>query len=382
MTILSDQKRNILSLVQNIFLKEKNELINLNVEEIYKIAKFHSIEYIIYEGLKNYNINIDNDFEKRCMILATKSVNQSLELNEIKNAFSINGIDFMPLKGAVLQKLYPRIEYRNMTDIDILIRKNDVEKAAKVLKELSYKYDSFSGNHYVFTKAPYMHLELHIDLIHKSYDTSTYYNDIWNSVRIQHDDNNINEFVFTDNDFYIYHIIHMAKHFCVGGSGLRTIIDFFIYLKEKKDYLDFEYIDNELEKVGLKKLSDIVKDCIDYIFYHQEKENIDDILTIIDYIFDSGTYGHTKNSSIVGVVKEGNKKKYIFRRLFPTYKEMKARFLVLEKVPILLPIFYVVRIVNSLSRIRVHKNRYVNVNNITEDDINEMKRIREIIGVD
>ena len=135
-------------------------------------------------------------------------LNSRLELNEIKKAFSINGIDFMPLKGAVLQKLYPRIEYRNMTDIDILVRKKDVDKAVKVLKELAYKYDSFSGNHYVFEKAPYMHLELHIDLIHKSYDTSTYYNDIWDSVRI-HNDNNNNEYVFTDNDFYIYHIIHM-----------------------------------------------------------------------------------------------------------------------------------------------------------------------------
>ena len=119
---LSNQKKNIISLIQNVFLGEEPDLIDLNAKKVCDLAKKHSIEYIIYLGLSNYNIPMDEGFVNHAKVVAAKSVNQTLELELIKKVFSSNNINFMPLKGSILQKMYPKIEYRNMADIDILVR--------------------------------------------------------------------------------------------------------------------------------------------------------------------------------------------------------------------------------------------------------------------
>lgn len=47
-------------------------------------------------------------------------------------------------------------------------------------------------------------------------------------------------------------IVHMAKHFQNGGSGIRSIVDIWQFEKKMKDQMDWDYVETELAKVGLK----------------------------------------------------------------------------------------------------------------------------------
>ena len=87
---LSNQKKNIISLIQNVFLGEKPDLIDLNAKKVCDLARKHSIEYIIYLGLSNYNIPMDEGFVNHAKVVAAKSINQTLELELIKKVFSSN----------------------------------------------------------------------------------------------------------------------------------------------------------------------------------------------------------------------------------------------------------------------------------------------------
>ena len=375
--------KNLISLVQNVFLGEKNELINFDINIIYSYAKFHSIEYIIYTGLTNYGLEVDEKFKNTSEVNAYKSITQAFEIDELIKAFSQNSICFMPLKGAVLQKIYPKIEYRNMADIDILLKVDDLKKGGKVLKDIGYAVDTIGGNHDTYTKKPYLHIELHRALIAEDYEKlNDYYKNIWESDRIYHNEDNNYHYFLRDEDFYIFFLSHASKHLSNAGIGFRTIIDCYLYLKEKSSTMNNEYINNELEKIGLLKFGNIMKDSVDYIFYHVVKENINDVVDFLSFIIDSGTYGTNVNSATIGIMETGSGKRYILKRLFPSYDFMKRRNPVLKKVPILLPWFYFTRFLKALFHINIHKKHYERAKNVNEDDILRIKRIKEITGVE
>ena len=77
---------NLIKIVQNVFLGEKNELVDIDVNKICSYAKYHSLEYIVYTGLSNYGIKVDDNFKKASEVNAYKSITQELELNEIIKA--------------------------------------------------------------------------------------------------------------------------------------------------------------------------------------------------------------------------------------------------------------------------------------------------------
>ena len=379
---LDNVKENLIKIVQNVFLDENNSLDDMNLSHIYNLAKYHSIEYIIYSGLKKANISdISNDFKKISEVNAYKSLTQELEIPIIASEFSKNEICFIPLKGSVIQKLYPKVEYRNMADIDILVKEEDLKKAGMALKNIGYLVDTLGGNHDTYTKKPYLHIEVHRAMVAKIYDKARYYDDIWDSSRIYNDVNDKYHYYLNDNDFYIFMIIHAAKHFSHGGTGFRTIIDEYVYLNSK-DNLDFLYIEEELKKNNLDKFEKILRDSVDYIFKHEIKDNIDDVLLFIDYILSSGTYGNTKNSSTIGVIDDGSKKKHIWVRLFPPFKVMKSRNPSLEKAPFLLPWFYFTRLLKGLFHFKRYKKSYDTIKNVSEEDINRINRIKDITGVE
>ena len=380
--MLDTSTNNLIKLVRNVFLGEKEDLDNLDIKKLCNLARFHSIEYIIYTGLCNYGFDIKtSDYARISEINAYKTIGQDVEFDVITKKLSENEICFMPLKGSVIRKMYPKIEYRNMADIDILVKVEDLKKAGDILKKIGYSVDTLGGNHDSYNKEPYMHVEIHRALIGETLNHADYYDDIWRSKRIYQDDNDKYHYYLRDEDFYIFMIFHASKHFSGGGTGFRTVIDEYIYLKNKTQ-LDFDYINQELAKIGLLKFSNILKDSVDYIFYHQEKENINNVLDFLSYIIDSGVYGNSINSAAKGVIDNGTKKKFILRRLFPTYKEMKSRNPILKKAPILLPWFYFTRLLKGVIHIGQHKKSYNQVKNLNEEDVLRAKRVKEITGVE
>ena len=50
-------------------------------------------------------------------------------------------------------------------------------------------------------------------------------------------------------DEYIYNLIHLVEHFQNGGVGIRFVMDVYIY--NRIETIDWEYIEAELAKLGL-----------------------------------------------------------------------------------------------------------------------------------
>lgn len=113
---------------------------DLPVKAIYRMAKLHNLDCIVYDGMKRIAGEADADFmEKwanRNTICAAQGIMQQREAKNLVKELPARGIRVLPLKGSILKEFYPQARYRQMADVDILIDRKNMEKAHTVMKEL------------------------------------------------------------------------------------------------------------------------------------------------------------------------------------------------------------------------------------------------------
>ena len=357
--------------------------INLNIElsdeetEIYlKLAKFHSLEMVLYEAYKINNIKISPEFNKLHQQLLYKHVTQIAELNEISNHLSLNKIYHLPLKGSVLYAYYTDPSLRTMADLDILIQEKDLNKAGEVLKEIGYSVEQIGGNHDVYYKKPFMNIELHRQMISQDYNTSKVFANIWDKIDLSN-----YHCKLTNEDFFIYIILHAGKHFLLGGAGLRFLMDLYFYLLKEKN-LDFAYINQKLEEIGYDTFTKIFIDIETKLFKGNFNFNEDELF-ILDYLIKSGTYGTYEHSAAIGIENEKEKigkgkTKFFFKRVFPSYSTMARMYPKLAKHKILLPYYYIKRIFKVIFKSKTYKEQLRSINNVEEKDLQVVKKIQNI----
>lgn len=373
------------------------------IGRIYYIAKKHNLVSLMEQAMEKMGFESDSDIWKRWLKeknqLIYKSVLMDVEREAIQDFFEENNIWYMLLKGMVIRKYYPAPELREMADNDILFDNKYSKEVYDFMTARGYKSDDYNkGYHDEYLKPPAYNFEMHRQLVSskerpKWYE---YYKDV-KSILIN-DANGKNQFYFSDNDFYVYFIVHTYKHFLNSGMGLRTVLDVYLYLNNLQDKLDFDYIEEQLKKLDAydfeqtfrslafkmfgenakegNAAADELQDSFDAKEQDMLRESFDakkqDKLCgsfdakeqdkwwnsfddkehdMLSYILDAGTYGNLENSVAhkMGYTKGEKKKasdkvKYIFRRLFPSMDTIEEFFPFFYKHKWAIPFLYIYRI--------------------------------------
>ena len=219
-----------------------------------------------------------------------------MELDKILDSFEKNQIKNIVLKGFELKKLYPKSDMRFMSDIDILISKKDAEKVSLIMTELGYKIISYGKEKDdVYFKDPIMNVEIHNALFDVQYKE---YNSLFKTLDKMENiiPKTKYQYNFSDEDFFLFLFVHTVKHYLSYGIGIRVVMDIYIYLKAKEKTLNWEYINDSLNKLKLYDFFEVFNHFIK-VWFEDEKENEIDI-EIGKYIFRSGTYGNEKNNRL------------------------------------------------------------------------------------
>lgn len=362
-----------------------------NIGRFYYIAKKHNLVSLMAQAMEKMGFESDSDIWKRWLKeknqLIYKSVLMDVEREAIQDFFEENNIWYMLLKGMVIRKYYPAPELREMADNDILFDNKYSKEVYDFMTARGYKSDDYNkGYHDEYLKPPAYNFEMHRQLVSskerpKWYE---YYKDV-KSILIN-DANGKNQFYFSDNDFYVYFIVHTYKHFLNSGMGLRTVLDVYLYLNNLQDKLDFDYIEEQLKKLDAydfeqtfrsltfkmfgenAKEGNVAADELQDSFDAKEQNKLrgsfdakeQDMLRgsfdakeqdMLSYILDAGTYGNLENSVAhkMGYTKGEKKKasdkvKYIFRRLFPSMDTIEEFFPFFYKHKWAIPFLYIYRI--------------------------------------
>lgn len=348
---MDNQQIGIILLIKSALTGEKFTLPNdFDFESAAKTARKHQITALFYYGALNCGISqelpsMQHLFLDTCKFISI-SERQTYEINEMFRRFDENKIDYMPLKGTLLKRLYPKSEMRVMSDADILIRTEQYEEIKPVMQQLGFLEILESDHELVWDKKG-VHIELHKRLI-PSYnkDYYKYFGDGWRLGAPISEGST--RYAMKAEDEMIYLFTHYAKHYRDAGIGIKHIVDLWVY-RNSAEKLNDEYIFSELIKL---QLDDFYKNTIrtlDVWFGSAETDEITEFITQV--IFNSGVYGThnahilsaaVKSTKTTGTAEKARSKK-IKELIFLPYGQMCQKYTVVKKVPVLLPFMWVVR---------------------------------------
>ncbi len=309
----------------------------MDLANVYAATRIHMLTAMAGMMLQSAGIR-DRLFDQGVAKAQRKAALLDADMQAIIDRFEQAGIWYMPMKGSVLKDMYPRPEMRQMSDVDILIDAERAEDAKVVMEELGFSCKFFgTGFHDVYHKPPVSNVEIHSALFTAGHDASLYryYRNVKD--RLLKDEGHSFGYHFGPDDFYIFMVAHEYKHYSGGGTGLRSLLDTYIFLKHEN--VDLDYISTETEKLGIAEFEEQNRALALHLFGGGELTCAD--RQMLEYILRSGTYGTTQHLVSNQIVKLGGgargKLKYLWSRVFIPMESVKGAYPFFYKHKILLP---------------------------------------------
>lgn len=287
-----------------------------DLQLLLKLCRWHNVTALASLSLpKEYT-----DWHKERYASLRRTVLFDEERKQITDFFEKNGIWYCPLKGVILKDLYPAYGTREMSDNDILVDPTKRDEIYRFMVNRGYKIKRHEfGNHDAYHKDPVYNYEMHISLFPNSFiQLSRYYESV--KERLLKDKDSNFGYHFSKEDFYLYFIAHNHKHLSRSGSGLRTLVDIYLYLERHKD-LDEAYLETQLNELDLLREERILRSLSIKLFSVQESVLSEEETKMLNYILGSGIYGNNHNSvknKLNSFKKTGKhyRFRYVFSRLF------------------------------------------------------------------
>ena len=358
---------------------EKEKTLQMDLTKLYQMCQFHSLTSMVYMALESAGIS-EPKWKEAMSKAVRKNILLDMEREKICSFLENNGIWHMPLKGAILKDMYPKIGMRQMADNDILYDKAYQKKLRKFMLDSGYQTDSIGKEyHDTYMKPPVFNFEMHTILYGRKADRSIYdyYSDV--KKRLVRDEGSIYRYHFTDEDFYIFMTVHEYKHFISAGTGLRSLLDTYVFLSQKNDSLDWNYICSELDRLEIRGFEESMRSLAMKIFASPVlPELTEDEKESLEYYFLSGTYGTMEQFSqrkIDAVHKQtgaNSRASYIWHRIFPPMEIYEMYFPFFYRHKILLPIGWAYRIIRGVTARR--KKLKSEVKYLHNYDDNKMKK--------
>lgn len=323
-----------------------------------KLAQKQSILPIISRAFEKAGIK--NETLQNLICLESFSyVNRDYTLEQIYNAFDSSGIPYIPLKGSVLQYLYPEPWMRASFDVDILVHERDLDMAIKALQTKAEMVFDHRAYHDVVMRNAAITLELHFSLKETMDNIDRLLDRVWEYAVPEGG----SRYALTPEYLIFHNVAHMSYHFSHGGLGVRPYIDLYL-LKTKTDY-DEGKLRELLVKCKIDRFYDYCCKLIDVWF---EDDQHDEITSRMErFCFEGGVFGNKENSMAAKKRKHSGLS-YFYHRLFEDRKSLEQIYPILRDKPELLLFYQMKRWGKGLTTSRERVKRELELMKNTDRD--------------
>lgn len=289
-----------------------------------------------------------------------RRVRFDIEREQLLSFLEEAGIWYLPLKGIVLKDFYPEPWMRREADNDILYDTTYQKQVRQWFVDRGYQVKSYrQGIEDDYLKLPCYNFEMHTAMVGRDRHTwFAYYENVKD--RLIPDEGKSYAYHLTDEDFYIYGVIHCNRHYTKKGTGLRSLLDSYVYTKTKNADLDWEYIQRELAKLEVDEFERQMREVSWKIFDDPQSVSEEGLSEeerdFLETFLSSPTYG-TYENMVRNTLKEMDpdaekptgwtKFRYVLRRAFPNAEFMAVYAPILARHKWLLPAGYVYRIIRT-----------------------------------
>ena len=276
--------------------KRQASLETADFDKLWQMAQGHNLTALVAKALqgteafraagmqeqKRWSSVLDNNIKKTMLFEA--------ERRAIEGYFEQNGIWYMPLKGVIINPLFPHFGTREFADYDILMDPSRMAdgKAFMFKRGYTFRTDSYPADEY--SKPSFFNIELHREMIDHSPQFERFYQYYANvKERLIKDKGNGFGYHFSDDDFYIFFIV------------FRTVADEYVLLHTDKLHIDFAAVTRELEKLGIADFEYKLHTLADAVFEAPEKtaDNLrslsPELREMLRFILSCGTFGSMEN---------------------------------------------------------------------------------------
>ena len=387
---MNNTQRGVLNLIRCAITNESLPLPDdFSLEDAFEFVRKRHLVPLLYTGAVKCGISKQEPMMLKMLQYYFKymlhSEKQVTELMRLTDAFDQAGIDYFPIKGSHMKSLYPKPELRMMGDADILIHVEQYEPLiVPVLKKLGFIHDTDCEHHFGW-HTEHLTLELHQMLVPSSY--TEYYKYCGDGWKLAVQDSAFRFKFRSPEDEFIYLFSHFTKHYLVGGIGCRHVIDLWVF-RYMYPNMDEAYILSVLEKL---KLTEFYQNILKVIRVWFEDGELDEKTSFIsEFIFSSGNRGSAKTHALAASVKNvqtiEHPKFYRLHRflwlLFPPAENLKLRYPFLRKHSYLVPIFYPIRILDTLvNRTKNVKRHISDLNYSTADKVESYEQGLQYMGL-
>ncbi|MDO4803442.1 MAG: nucleotidyltransferase family protein [Lachnospiraceae bacterium] len=305
---------------------------------LHQMSKRQLLEAYVYWALSKGSIfnqtdpKISDAWRNDYWTALRKATLMGAEREELIQFLEEKHIWYLPLKGLILKDFYSEYGVRQMSDNDFLFDLSYADAVKDWFLSRGYEHKTdLLEKHDEYRMKPVYNFEMHRCLFAAGETAwADYYQDV--KERLQKDAGNGYGYHFSDEDFYIYFIAHACRHLVKSGTGLRTLVDLYLYVVAKTE-LDWKYIERELRKLGLAREERKMRHIASKVFRDRSanpmRNMTDEEAAYLEIFFSSGTYGTLQNKvlsrlQVLGKPEKGANRgrkvlmaaQYIRRRLF------------------------------------------------------------------
>ena len=128
----------LVSCAVNGVTPDAERVAGMDLDAIYNLASRHMLAATVAPALKAAGVQ-DERFAKALEHSALKSSTMDMEMDALFAELDAAGIWHMPLKGTVLQNLYPVYGMRQMSDHDILFDATRADDVRAIMEGLGFR---------------------------------------------------------------------------------------------------------------------------------------------------------------------------------------------------------------------------------------------------
>ncbi len=302
-------------------------------KSVFRLADTHDLSHLVYMALERNgklptpatpaDQALLDDAAEQITGVQYRYAKLEAEIEHISAVFEREGIDYMPLKGAVLRVLYPEPWMRTSCDIDILVREPDLTRAVEALVAEGFETDGVRNHHDVLLRCDGVNLELHHNLLERMPQSDALLGTVW-----EHTVNRGHYYLETPAFFLYHHLAHMAHHVLGGGCGVRTVMDLWL-LMHNSHYPAAEVLEL-CQKGGLDVFAEQVFTLAEYWF--GEGNPTAQTEELAKYILRGGSFGSDKQRYALAAARHGKcgMAKHV---IFTPYEDLRHVYPQLEGKP-------------------------------------------------
>ena len=335
---------------------EPERIQKTNLVKLQEMARFHSLTALTAAVLLKAGVQLPSEWTEARWKSVRKNLLLDAERAEIEAFLEENNIPFAPLKGILLKELYPEAGMREMADQDMLCDSRGREKLAAFMEKRGYSSSCIGrGNHDIFKKPPVYHFEMHTALFgtHQNPQFAEYFRKM--EENLLRSGSGCRKRL-SDEEHYLYLTAHAFRHHAEGGTGVRTLLDFYLYLQNYGAFMNWEELSAGLDELGLTEYEATLRTLAHQLFAGEGEQSLTDKQReMLEYCLFSGTFGTTAHR-----VQKAGKWAYLRQRLFPDMAFYREFYPFFCRHRLLLPIAWLIRLFRAVLMRRNHLKKELN----------------------